>query len=283
MFKKILALAMVAAMGLSLVACGSSDVEEVAGDVAEEAVNDATPGLGDKQKIIDKGELVVGITDFEPMDYKDENGEWVGFDADMARAFAESLGVKVKFVEIEWDNKVLELNTGNIDCVWNGMTITDEVTSSMDVSSPYLHNSQVVIVPKDKVGDYKTEDDVKDLNFAVEMGSAGEEMAKLHEFKYTPVTNQAAALMEVAAGTSDAAIIDLLMAGAMVGDGTSYDNLAYTFGLNDEEYGVGFRRGSDLKDELNTFFTNSYNDGSMLKTAEKYGVQSALYDTEETE
>ncbi len=283
MFKKILALAMVAAMGLSLVACGSSDAEEVAGDVAEEAVNDAAPGLGDKQKIIDKGELVVGITDFEPMDYKDENGEWVGFDADMARAFAESLGVKVKFVEIEWDNKVLELNTGNIDCVWNGMTITDEVTSSMDVSSPYLHNSQVVIVPKDKVGDYKTEDDVKDLNFAVEMGSAGEEMAKLHEFKYTPVTNQAAALMEVAAGTSDAAIIDLLMAGAMVGDGTSYDNLAYTFGLNDEEYGVGFRRGSDLKDELNTFFTNSYNDGSMLKTAEKYGVQSALYDTEETE
>lgn len=283
MFKKILALAMVAAMGLSLVACGSSDAEEVTGDVAEEAVNDAAPGLGDKQKIIDKGELVVGITDFEPMDYKDENGEWVGFDADMARAFAESLGVKVKFVEIEWDNKVLELNTGNIDCVWNGMTITDEVTSSMDVSSPYLHNSQVVIVPKDKVGDYKTEDDVKDLNFAVEMGSAGEEMAKLHEFKYTPVTNQAAALMEVAAGTSDAAIIDLLMAGAMVGDGTSYDNLAYTFGLNDEEYGVGFRRGSDLKDELNTFFTNSYNDGSMLKTAEKYGVQSALYDTEETE
>ena len=283
MFKKILALAMVAAMGLSLVACGSSEVEEVAGDVAEEAVNDAAPGLGDKEKVIDKGELVVGITDFEPMDYKDENGEWVGFDADMARAFAESLGVKVKFVEIEWDNKVLELNTGNIDCVWNGMTITDEVTSSMDVSSPYLHNSQVVIVPKDKVGDYKTEDDVKDLNFAVEMGSAGEEMAKLHEFKYTPVTNQAAALMEVAAGTSDAAIIDLLMAGAMVGDGTSYDNLAYTFGLNDEEYGVGFRRGSDLKDELNTFFTNSYNDGSMLKTAEKYGVQSALYDTEETE
>ena len=283
MFKKILALAMVAAMGLSLVACGSSEVEEVAGDVAEEAVNDAAPGLGDKEKVIDKGELVVGITDFEPMDYKDENGEWVGFDADMARAFAESLGVKVKFVEIEWDNKVLELNTGNIDCVWNGMTITDEVTSSMDVSSPYLHNSQVVIVPKDKVGDYKTEDDVKDLNFAVEMGSAGEEMAKLHEFKYTPVTNQAAALMEVAAGTSDAAIIDLLMAGAMVGDGTSYDNLAYTFGLNDEEYGVGFRRGSDLKDELNTFFTNSYNDGSMLKTAEKYGVQSALYDAEETE
>ena len=283
MFKKILALAMVAAMGLSLVACGSSDVEEVAGDVAEEAVNDAAPGLGDKQKVIDKGELVVGITDFEPMDYKDENGEWVGFDADMARAFAESLGVKVKFVEIEWDNKVLELNTGNIDCVWNGMTITDEVTSSMDVSSPYLHNSQVIIVPKEKVDDYKTEDDVKDLNFAVEMGSAGEEMAKLHEFKYTPVSNQAATLMEVAAGTSDAAIIDLLMAGAMVGEGTSYDNLAYTFGLNDEEYGVGFRRGSDLKDELNTFFTNSYNDGSMLKTAEKYGVQSSLYDTEETE
>ena len=226
--------------------------------------------------IKDKGELVIGITDFEPMDYKDESGNWIGFDADMATAFAESLGVKAKFVEIEWDNKALELSSGSIDCVWNGMTLTDEVKSSMDCSKPYCNNAQIVIVPSDKADQYQTEESLADLNFAVEVGSAGEEQAKEHSLKYTSVTNQASALMEVAAGTSDAAIIDSLMAAAMVGEGTSYDKLTYTVGLNSEEYGVGFRQGSDLTEELNNFFKTSYDDGTMAKTAEKYGVQAAL-------
>ncbi|MBR0316468.1 MAG: transporter substrate-binding domain-containing protein, partial [Synergistaceae bacterium] len=96
----------------------------------------------DLDYVKNKGVLVVGITDFAPMDYKNEKGEWIGFDADLAKKFAESLGVKVEFQEIEWDNKILELNAKNIDCVWNGMTLTNEVKSSMECSKPYCNNAQ---------------------------------------------------------------------------------------------------------------------------------------------
>ena len=230
----------------------------------------------DSEKIAENGKLVVGITDFAPMDYKDKNKNWIGFDADMAAAFAKSLGVEVEFVEIEWDNKVFELDNGTIDCVWNGMTLTDEVTSAMDCSQAYCNNAQVVIVNKDVADKYKTAEDCKELNFAVESGSAGQKAAKANGFNYTEVKDQATALMEVKAGTCNAAIIDSLMAAAMVGDGTSYADLTYTVALNSEEYGVGFRKGSDLVQKLNDFFAASKADGSMEACAEKYGVQAAL-------
>ncbi len=257
--KKLLTMVLASVMVLSLAGCGGSGNGE--GEVAE---------------IKDKGVLIVGITDFEPMDYKDENGEWIGFDADMAKAFAERLGVTVQFTEIDWDNKALELDSGSIDCVWNGMTLTEEVKSAMDCSNPYCNNAQVVIIPEDKADQYQDVASLKDLNFAVEAGSAGEEQAEANGLNFTSVQNQAGALMEVASGTSDAAIIDSLMAAAMVGDGTSYDQLTYTVPLNDEEYGVGFRKGSNLKDELNQFFKDAYANGSMKATAEKYKVQAAL-------
>ena len=233
----------------------------------------------DSEYVKQKGTLVVGITDFAPMDYKDEDGNWVGFDADMAAAFAAYLGVQVEFVEIEWDNKVLELNSKSIDCVWNGMTLTPEVTSSMSCSNAYCNNSQVVIVPADKAADYADVEACKALSFAVEAGSAG--MAEVEKLgaSFTEVKDQATALMEVAAGTSDAAVIDSLMAGAMVGEGTSYDSLTYTVSLNAEEgeqYGVGFRQDSDLAAALNDFFKAAYADGSMQACAETYGIQAAL-------
>lgn len=226
--------------------------------------------------IQDKGTLVVGITNFEPMDYRDASGEWIGFDADMAKAFAESLGVEAEFVEINWDNKVLELDGKNIDCVWNGMTLTDEVTSAMACSNAYCNNAQVVIVPSARAADYQSVDSVKDLAFAVEAGSAGKAEVEALGASYTEVQDQATALLEVSSGTADAAVIDSLMAAAMVGAGTSYADLTYTVGLNSEEYGVGFRKGSDLAAALNEFFQTAYADGSMQKTAETYGVQAAL-------
>ena len=231
----------------------------------------------DKAYVQDKGTLVVGITDFAPMDYKEEGSEdWVGFDADMAAAFAESLGVEVEFVEIDWDNKILELDGKTIDCVWNGMTLTEEVTSAMECSNAYCNNAQVVVVPEDKAADYQDVDSLSDLNFAVEAGSAGEAEISNLGLNYTSVKAQSDALMEVAAGTSDAAVIDLLMAAAMIGEGTGYENLTHTVELNSEEYGVGFRKGSDLAEALNEFFVASYEDGSMLECAEKYGVQDAV-------
>ena len=241
---------------------------------AEEAAADS-----DLAYIQANGKLVIGITDFAPMDYQDENGEWIGFDADMAKAFAKSLGVEAEFVEIDWDNKIMELGAKTIDCVWNGMTLTDEVTSAMACSNAYCNNSQVVVVPADKAADYQSVDACSSLNFAVESGSAGKAEVEKLGYSFTEVKDQATALMEVAAGTSDAAVIDSLMAGAMVGEGTSYDSLTYTVSLNAEEgeqYGVGFRQGSDLAAALNDFFAATYADGSMQACAETYGIQAAL-------
>ena len=279
--KKIWAMLLALTMILSLAACGSKKetpaaeekpaAEQPAETPAEEPAADSEVAA-----IQSKGTLVVGITDFAPMDYKDADGNWIGFDADMAKAFAESLGVAVEFVEIDWDNKVLELNSQAIDCVWNGMTLTDEVTSAMECSNAYCNNAQVVIVPADKADQYQTVEACADLAFAVEAGSAGEAEVDALGYNFTPVKAQSDALMEVAAGTSDAAVIDSLMAAAMVGEGTGYADLTYTVGLNSEEYGVGFRKGSDLAAALNDFFAAAYADGSMIECAKTYGVQAAL-------
>lgn len=272
--KKIIVLMMTLIMVLSIAACGSPKEEK---ETSSNASSDSSSSEdSDVAYVKDKGTLVIGITDFAPMDYKNENGQWIGFDADMAKAFAKSLGVKAEFVEIDWDNKIMELDGKTIDCVWNGMTLTDEVKSSMSCSNAYCNNAQIVIVPKDKADKYQDTDSLKDLSFAVEAGSAGEEQVKSLDLTYTAVKAQADALMEVAAGTSDAAVIDSLMVAAMVGEGTSYADLTYTVGLNNEEYGVGFRKGSDLTAALNDFFAASDKDGSMAKIAETYGVQAAL-------
>lgn len=242
----------------------------------------AFAGCGDKKTdgdlayVKEKGKLIVGITDFAPMDYKGEDGKWIGFDADMATAFAKEIGVAVEFVEINWDSKVMELNNKSIDCVWNGMTLDDGVKAAMGTSNAYCTNAQVVVVNKSVADKYTAKESLSALNFAVEAGSAGEKQATAENWKATAVKAQSDALKEVAAGTSDASIIDLLMAGAMIGEGTSYPNLTYTVKLNSEEYGVGFRKDSDLVAKLNEFFKKAYADGSMMSTAKTYGVQESV-------
>lgn len=233
-------------------------------------------GASDKQYVQDKGVLVVGVTEFAPMDYRDANGDWIGFDADVAKAFAAELGVKVEFVEIDWDSKLLELNGRTVDCIWNGMTLTDAMKAAMACSNAYMNNAQVVVVRADKADAIKSVADLAGLAFAVEAGSAGEAEVAALNLDYTPVTAQADALMEVAAGTSDAAVIDALMAAAMIGEGTGYPTLTYTIGLNSEEYGVGFRVDSDLAEALNAFLCKAWADGSLQAIAEQYGVQAAL-------
>lgn len=270
--KKIIALMLALLMvGAVMAACGNGTNTEATPDETN-----ISAAVADVDTVKANGKLVVGITDFEPMDYQDENGEWIGFDADMAKAFAESLGVEVEFIEIEWDNKTLELDGGTIDCVWNGMTLTDEVTSAMSCSDAYCNNAQVIIVNKDVADQYAEADACKELTFAVESGSAGQEQAEAYGFNFTEVKDQATALMEVAAGACDAAIIDSLMAAAMVGEGTGYAQLTYTASLNSEEYGVGFRKGSDLTAKCNEFFAAAKADGTMQTIAETYKVQAAL-------
>ena len=275
--KKMMALLLAGCMMVAMVAgCGSKKEEAPAEPAATEAETDAQAAESDLEYVKNKGTLVVGITDFAPMDYKDESGEWIGFDADMAKGYAEKLGVDVEFVEIDWDNKILELDGKTIDCVWNGMTLTAEVKAAMECSNAYCNNAQIVIVPKDKAEDYQTVESLEGLTFAVEAGSAGEAEVAALGLDYTPVKAQSDALMEVAAGTSDAAVIDSLMAAAMVGEGTGYADLTYTVGLNSEEYGVGFRKGSDLAAELNAYFVEAYAAGTMQECAATYGVDAAI-------
>ena len=262
--KKVLSVIMILVMVFAMAACGEEEKESNPGNESDMAY------------VKDKGTLVVGITDFKPMDYKDENGEWIGFDADMAKAFAKSLGVEAEFIEIDWDNKIFEIEGKSIDVIWNGMTLVKEVTSALETSNPYCKNAQVVVVPKAVADKYQTEDSIKELSFAAEAGSAGKEALEARDCNITEVKTQSDAVMEVAAGTSEACVIDLLMAGAMIGEGTSYEDLTYTLSLGEEEYGAAFRKGSDLAEALNQFFKDSYADGSMMEIAKKYGVQEAI-------
>ena len=279
MKRRLTALALALGLTFTLAACGGTagTANTPGGNSESPAGNSETPAAeSDMAYVKEKGTLIVGMTDFAPMDYKDENGEWIGFDADMAKAFAESLGVEVEFLEINWDNKLMELDTKGIDVIWNGMTINDEVKAGASVSEPYCRNGQVVVVPADKAEDYQTVESLSGLNFAVENGSQG--AAQLDELglSYVAKTTQADALMEVASGASDACVIDLLMAGAMIGEGTSYPELTYTVQLNDEEYGVAFRQGSDLTEAFNTFWKEAYDAGTVMEVATTYGVQESV-------
>ena len=256
--KKLIAVILALVFVLSLSGCGA---EEPASDL---------------EYIEKNGKIVVGITDFAPMDYEDENGEWIGFDADMAKEFAEYLGVEVEFIVIDWDNKIFELENKSIDVVWNGMTLTDKVKEAMGTSDPYGKNAQVVVVKADVADQYQDEASLADLAFAVEAGSAGKETVEGLGLNFTEVAYQSDALMEVAAGTSDACVIDLLMAGAMIGEGTGYPDLAYTVSLTSEEYVVGFRKGSELVDEFNNFWADACAEGTVLEVAKTYGVQESV-------
>lgn len=260
--KKITALLLCLCMLFAFAGCGKKDENKA-----------------DSEYVKDKGTLVIGITDFQPMDYQ-KDGEWIGFDADLAKEFAKSLGVEAKFqVLADWGGKIFELKNKNIDCVWNGMTLTDEVKSSMEVSKPYCKNTQVVIVKKEKADSCKTIDDIKGLNFAAEGGSAGEKLLKGLNCKVTATKDQAAALMEVKAGTSEACVIDYIMATVMTGEGTDYADLIHTVELNPddpEEYVVGFRQGSDLAEKLNTFLADAYKDGTIKNKADTYKISDSI-------
>ena len=277
MMKKMFATMLALSMCLSLAACGPKSSASTSGSSAGTSASSASgsqTAASDVDYVKEKGTLIVGITDFAPMDYKAEGSdEWIGFDADMAKAFAESLGVEVEFLEINWDNKALELENKGVDAVWNGMTLTDDVKALMATSDPYCLNGQVVVLSADVADQYQTAESLSGLSFAVENGSAGMEQAEAAGLDYVAMDTQAKALMEVASGTSDAAIIDLLMAVAMVGEGTSYPDLTYTVQLSSDEYGVGFRKGSDLAEAFSSFWKEAYDAGTVMEIAEKYGIQ----------
>lgn len=240
--------------------------------------------------IKDKGTLTMGITLFAPMNYYDGT-TLVGFDTELATAVAEKLGVKAEFIEINWDSKEIELNSKNIDCIWNGMTITDERKENMAVSAPYLLNRQAMVMKADRVADILA--NVDGLTVVAEAGSTGEASilgtvtypdaavdakAYFAGCTYIAVDSQAKALMEVKAGTADIALIDSVAAAGMVGEGTDYADLALDMS-NDfgaQEYGIAFRKGSDVCAAVDAAIAELRADGTLDAIAAKYGLTSEL-------
>lgn len=272
----LLAIAMVACVVAGFAGCSKSNGGD-AESSSSSSESTSAKTVADLDKVKDANKLVIGITDYEPIDYKDKDGKWIGFDADLARAVAEKMGIDVEFVVINWDNKFIELNSGAIDCIWNGMTVSDSVKTNCDISDAYAGNSQVVVMKEDALSKYADADAIKaaDLTIAAEKGSAGETEAKKLSSNVVSLSAQSDALKEVKSGTADACIIDSTMANSMTKDGTDFADLSYSVSLTTEEYAVGFRKGSDLTAEVNRLLAELKEDGTMDKLSAQYGVDLA--------
>lgn len=245
------------------------------GKEQEIAVTGPVQGESDLAYIQSKGTLVAGITDFAPMDYR-EGEEWTGFDAELAKDFAESLGVTLELKEIDWDEKTKLLEKGEIDCIWNGMTMTQTLEESISCSEPYLSNAQVIVVHEEALKQYQTTEECQHLLFAVESGSTGEELLKEKRYRYTTCATQKEALQSVLDKKADATVIDIIMAAYNTGDGQAYEKLGVVAALNDEKICVGFRKDSDLKEKADAFIQEAYEDGRIDTLAERYEIGDAL-------
>ena len=260
--KKILALILTLVMAVTLVACGGNATDS------------------DAAYITDKGTLTIGMTLFAPMDYMDDNGELTGFEVEFGKAVCEKLGLTPDFIEIDWNAKETELAAKNIDCIWNGMTITEERAANMSISVPYMTNKQVVVTKAENAEKYAAS--LADAVVVAEAGSAGEELAKANAFfadaNYTPVDSMAKALMDVAAGTSDVAVVDYVASIGSIGEGTDFEDLVVveTEEFSPEEYGIAFRKGSDMTEKVNAVIKELAADGTLAEIAAKYKLDEVL-------
>ena len=278
--KRLVSAFLAGAMALSLAACGSAaSTSTVASSAASgsAAASASETAASDLDYIKEKGKMVIGYTVYEPMNYTDADGNFTGFDTELATAVCEKLGVEPEFVEINWDTKVVELDAKSIDCIWNGMTLTDDIMANTATTKAYAKNAQVVVVKEGT--DYSSTADLVGKTVVAEAGSAGEAAIEgdenLAQADYVSKSVQTDCLMEVAAGTADAAVLDLTLANAMIGEGTDYASLKIVDELNAEEYGVAFRKGSDTAAAVDAVFDELKADGTMQALADKYDLALA--------
>ena len=268
--KRILTLVLVLAMVLSVAACfascgGGIDPKE------------------DWKRIEERGYFTCGVTPYPPMNFKDDKGEWTGFDTEFAIAVAKELGVEAKFQEIEWGSKYTELNSGKIDFIWNGFTYGDEDgvsrTEYVDFTHSYFKNTQCVVVKAADLAKYTTKESLKGKTAAVEGGSSGEGEAKAitDEAKVVGFDTQARALNDLASGAAVFAVVDKHIADAMVGK-NDYANLAVveTITFEPEVYAIGARKGSDMTAKVNAAIEKLSENGTLAALAEKYGKEGNL-------
>lgn len=295
--KKTLSLVLALAMCLSLAACGNNGAQDQSSQSGSNAsASDVSSGSqqgdnssvdaadSDWAKIESNGTMKIGITYFEPMNYFDDNGELTGFETEFATAVCEKLGVTPEFVEINWDSKIMELQAQTIDCIWNGMTITPELQEALTISDPYIKNYQVVVIRSDNADVYTSTADLVGKTVEAEAGSAGEAAIigegadeNLKQAEYISAAKQTDTLLEVKTGAADAAVLDFVLAGAMVGQGDYSDLMIIPdLQLSVEEYGVGFRKDSDAAEKVNEAMQALIEDGTLNTLAEKYDLAELL-------
>ncbi len=295
--KKLLALVLALMLCFALVACTSAPAETAQAETTQEepaaesadgeetaeepAEEEATDSESDLAYIQEKGTMIVGYTLYAPMNYEDEStGELTGFDTELTKIVAEKLGVEAEFVLINWDTKEIELAGKSIDAIWNGFTLTPEREAEMACTQPYVKNAQVIVT---KEGfEYSDTSSLIGATVVAEIGSAGEAQitgegadANLAQADYIGKTAQVDCLLEIKAGTADAAVLDLTLAKAMTGEGTDYTDIVMVDSLAEEFYGVGFRQGSDVAAEVNKIFDELTADGTLAELAEKYNLELA--------
>ena len=272
---------------LLLTGCGKKDAAEPAASENAAATpsaeaNNTAADTDDFAYITDKGTLTIGITIYDPMNYYDDNGKLVGFDTEFAEAVCEELGIKPEFVEINWDTKEIELADKQIDCIWNGLTITEERKENMDFSDSYIKNMQVMVINKANADKFTDTASLADATVVAEVSSAGEtaiaEDENLSKATYVSVPKQTDALLEVKSGTADAAVLDYTLAKSMVGEGTYYSDLMLVpdVELAVEEYAIGFRQGSSMVAKVNEAIAKVIESGKLDEIAEKYDLTESL-------
>ncbi|MBQ9745132.1 MAG: transporter substrate-binding domain-containing protein [Clostridia bacterium] len=265
----IMAILMIATLSLSFTSCS----------------NDKS----DWEKVEENGKLVCGITIYAPMNYYDANGDLeaditgdlVGFDTELAKLVGEKLGVDVEFKVIEWGNKYIELNSGSIDCIWNGFTSNSkdddgiERSEKVDFTYAYLDNAQCVVVKKSDLSKYTSSASLSGKKATAEAGSAGESYAKsvTSADKVSGVESQMNTFIQVKTGAVDFAVVDVLLAEEIVGKGT-YSDLAIVSAIeiDKEVYSIGCRKDSDLDEKINEALVELLNEGKIEELAEKYDV-----------
>ena len=274
--KKILALVLALLMMSAIfVGCGDANTGTSDDATADEAV------ASDYDYVKANGSMKIGYTVYDPMNYTDENGDFVGFDTEYAEAVCEKLGVEPEFIEINWDTKEVNLNAKDIDCIWNGFTITEEREEQLDFTTPYILNKQVVVIRKADADKFTDTASLASANLTAEKASAGESAIQADEnlktAAYVESDVQTSALMSVKAMTADACVVDYTVAYAMAGKG-DYADLMVVEGLDlaKEEYGIGFRTGSDLVAEVNKITSELISDGTFDAIAQKYDLQDNL-------
>ena len=234
--------------------------------------------------------LVCGVTIFENMNEKDEDGNWIGFESEFAIEVGKILGMEVEFQEILWENKYNELNSGAIDCIWNGFTANSydngiKRSDLVDFSYGYMLNQQCIVVETANLDDYSSEADLAGKTACAEGGSAGQAYAEsVGASSVDRASSQINAFTELKSGAVDFIVVDIVLARNLCGTG-DFDELSIVedIQLDSEIYAIGFKKGSDLTDKVNAAIKELEENGKLLEIATKYGFENVLQVTEEIE